>query len=164
MTENKEFGNNVSLLIKKTGVTLRYFARILGVTEVAVGHWKRGTALPPEPRLQNIAEFFNERIPGLRLTPEKLLHEDLTVDLRLTGKRTLEAEPSYQPGATRCEEGVFTPGLFDLMSDRKTMELMKITKEEIEILKQARFAPGRFTPTREFYIDMLFHLRKAKEE
>lgn len=164
MAENKEFGNNVALLIKKSGVTLRYFARILGVTEVAVGHWKRGTALPPEPRLQNIAEFFNERIPGLQLTAERLLHEDLANEIRLVGKRGMEADPTYRTAEEQRAAEITTQGLFDLMSDRKTMELMKITKEEIEILQGIRFAPGRFTPTREFYIDMLFHLRKAKEE
>jgi len=41
---------------------------------------------------------------------------------------------------------------------------MKPMNEEIEIFKGIRFSPGRYRPSKEFYIEILFDIRKEREK
>ncbi len=141
-----------------------------------VTEFSKGTAL------KNYCNFYNDfeaiKKQTGELTPDRLRNENLRETVRrmidlgmvarplgpVEGFRTSEiardSEAQYQQ---KADEEI-PPGLSDLLADEKTMLLMRVTEEEIAILKGIRFAPGRYQPTKGFYIDVLFDLRKNKEE
>jgi len=53
------------------------------------------------------------------------------------------------------------PGLLDFLADERARLLMNPTAEEIGILKSIRFQ-DRFQPSRQFFIDALFDIRRHR--
>jgi transcriptional regulator with XRE-family HTH domain len=147
---------NLDFLLQKTGIKQNFLAQELGVSKHTVVWWKRNAI--PRHRLEQISRYFASRIPALALTPDALLNEDLQA--ALSGdhrqiKETILGDPSPE---------AMTQGLEEFLTDKKNMTLLKPTEEEIQILKNIRFYHGRYQPSKDFYVEILFDIRKSKEQ
>ena len=134
--------------------------------------------------MDNLCAFFNQRIPGLNLTPDQLINEDLSKKESVTKKRIKESLVATGTGILKetieemdlGEEGKFNlrcyespeeleqlpSALAEILQDEAIRSLFKLTPEEIKVLKSFRFMPS-FKPSKEFYFRALFDYRKEKE-
>lgn len=144
-------GTNLRVLVKRAGITQNYISDLLGVSRNTVSTWLNGHYAPRSSLLVSLCNLFNSRIPGLNLTPDCLLNEDLTV------------APIEKPPLVYEIENGLTAGLLEFIADEKIMSLMDVTPEEVEALKGIRFI-GHWRPSKDFYVDALFEYRKAKKE
>jgi len=104
----------------------------------------------------------NEKNPQ----PERLTHEDLTAvkkeGLVATGAG-VPTEAVEEVDLGEEDLGQLPPALAEILQDEAIRSLLKLTPEEIKVLKSFRFVPS-FKPSKEFYFRALFDYRKSIEE
>ena len=96
---------------------------------------------------------------------EDFLNEDLTERLAKIKPSALTNLATTVLRERQKTHGLY-PGLFELLKDDKLMILHYLTEDEIKELKKIKFVkdePPIWT-TKEFYINVLYHIRLAKKE
>lgn len=159
---------NLEYLLKIGGWKQRFIANKLKVSEDTVSSWISGRYYPQPSRIQQLCDFFNNRLKNDfgEITPERLKNENLEdfqrrheIHFRLDSAEIMEPSPRYEEKPDQL-----TQGMREFLDDKKTLDLMKVTEEEIKVLKGIQFRDHRFQPSKQFYIDALFDYRKSKKE
>jgi transcriptional regulator with XRE-family HTH domain len=168
-TKNKTLiASNISYLREKQlGMRKDFFAKTIGVTSATVIGWESGKRIPQPAKLMALCDFFNSKFPGLKINANDLLERPLALDYYFSPPGDLDILDDAvidhgEPYLSNAYTEQFYQKIEVLLSDKKLLDLIRVTPEEVDFLKSLRFDP-KFIPTKQFYIDILHHFRNFRK-
>lgn len=141
-------------------MTQRFLAEQLGVTEHALSWWKRESI--PKHRQAELCAFFNQRLPGLELTPEALIHDNISETTIIKDRRGIDHREAEMNSGIPGMEAIISPALAAFRQSA-VAEISSMTHEEWRHLSGIMI-PNGVPASTDLLVIALRDFRRKKEK